>query len=105
MELRQYTNVILKWWWLILLSVILSTTSSYLATRAMPRTYQTRTTVMVGQALSNPNPDSYEFYTGEVLAQSYADLGKREPVLRATLDALGLPWDWRDLQGRVSTRI
>jgi len=105
MELRQYVNVLLKWWWMILASVIVAGGASYVGTRAVPRTYLSRTTLMVGQALQNPNPTQAEFSTGQVLAQSYADLTRREPVLRATLEALGLKWQWVVLKDMVSTRV
>jgi capsular exopolysaccharide synthesis family protein len=105
MELRQYINVLIKWWWLILASVLVASTASLLGTLAIPRTYQSRTTLMVGQALQNPNPSQSDFYTGQSLAQSYADLVKREPILRAALQTLGLDWDWMALQGMITSRV
>jgi len=60
---------------------------------------------MVGQILQNPNPSQSEFYLGQALAESYADLAKREPVLRATLESLGLKWNWATLQGMVTSRV
>jgi non-specific protein-tyrosine kinase len=105
MELRQYIQVLIKWWWLLAATVIVTGAASWLATRAVPRTYLSRTTLMVGQTLQNPNPTQAEFSTGQVLAQSYADLTRREPVLRATLQALGLPWQWGVLKEMVSTRV
>jgi non-specific protein-tyrosine kinase len=105
MEFQRYANVLLKWWWLIVASVMVAGVSSYLGVRATPGIYQSRTTLVVGQALQNPNPSESEFYTGQVLAQSYADLARREPVLKSTLEALKLPWDWTVLQGMVTSRI
>ncbi len=105
MELRQYFNVLIKWWWLILASVLIASTASLLGTLATPRTYQSRTTLMVGQALQNPNPNQSDFYTGQALAQSYADLVKREPILRAGLQTLGLDWDWMALQSMITSRV
>jgi polysaccharide biosynthesis transport protein len=105
MELRHYLKVILKWWWLIVAAVIVASVAAYLGSQATPRTYLSRTTLMVGQALQNPNPSQSEFGTAQALALSYTDLVKREPVLRGALDALGLPWDWTVLQGMVSSRV
>jgi polysaccharide biosynthesis transport protein len=105
MELRQYFNVLLKWWWLILASVAVAASSSLVASLSTPRSYQAHTTLMVGQALQNPNPNSTDLYTGQALAQSYTDLVRREPVLRSTLVALGLDWDWGILQGMVTSRV
>jgi polysaccharide biosynthesis transport protein len=105
MELRQYFNVLLKWWWLILASVAVAAGSSLVASLSAPRNYQAHTTLMVGQALQNPNPNSTELYTGQALAQSYTDLVRREPVLRSTLTSLGLDWDWGILQSMVTSRV
>jgi non-specific protein-tyrosine kinase len=105
MELRQYFNVILKWWWLILASVAVAAVSSLAASLSTPRSYQAHTTLMVGQALQNPNPNSNDLYMGQALAQIYADLARREPVLRSALNSLELPWDWGTLQSMVNSRI
>ena len=105
MELRQIVSALLRWWWLLLASMAVAGASAYLGSRSTPRMYMAHTTVMVGQALQNPNPTSSDFYTGQVLAQSYADLAKREPVLRATLSALGLKWDWGYLKEMVTGRV
>ena len=105
MELRQIVSALLKWWWLLLASMVVAGASAYLGSRSTPHLYMAHTTVMVGQALQNPNPTSSDFYTGQVLAQSYADLATREPVLRAALDALGLTWDWGYLKGMVTSRV
>ena len=105
MELRQYVNILIKWWWLIVVSVLVASVAAYIATKATPYTYQSRTTIMVGQVLSNPNANQTDLYTGEALAQSYSDLAVREPTLQATLNAVGLTWDWTVLQGMVQSRV
>jgi capsular exopolysaccharide synthesis family protein len=105
MELRNYFNVILKWWWLIVAAVVVAGMAALAGSLATPRTYLSRTTLMVGQALQNPNPSQSEFGTAQTLAQSYTDLVKREPVLRGALDALNLPWNWVVLQNMVSSRV
>ncbi len=58
MELRHYASIMLKGWWLIVTSVIVAGVASYLGARSTPRTYQSRTTIMVGQVLQSPNPSS-----------------------------------------------
>ncbi len=104
MELRQIFSTLFKWWWLIVVSVAVAAVSSYLGTRSMPKTYLAHTTLMVGQALQSPNPSTSDFYTGQTLAQIYADLAQRERVLKSTLDALGLPWEWTALKSMVIAR-
>lgn len=105
MELRQYVNVLLKWWWLIAAAVVVAGVSAFLGSLVTLKQYQSRTTLMVGQTMQNPNPSSSDLYTGQALAQSYGDLIKREPVMRATLTALGLDWDWATLQSMVQSRV
>src|SRR5512143_223539 len=105
MELKHYFSVLIKWWWLIVASVVIASVASYLGTLATPRQYMSRTTLMVGQSLQNPNPDQSQLYMSQALAQSYTDLVKREPVLRGTLEALKLDWDWQLLQSMVTARV
>jgi len=104
-RLEQYVTILLKRWWLIAASVIVAGVSGYVGMRVMPRPYRSHTTLMVGQILPGPNPSLSQLYTGQMLAQNCVDLAKREPVLKATLEALKLPWDWQVLQGMVTARV
>lgn len=92
MELRQYFNTVRKWWWLIALSVLVATVSSFLATRQQPPIYSAKTTLMVGRTIENPNPTGNEVWLGQQLAQTYAEIAKRQMVQQATQEALGLTW-------------
>lgn len=92
MELKQYVQPLRKWWWLILLATLIATTASYLVTRQQPPIYRTRTTVLVGNTIENPNPSGYEVYLAQQLANTYADIVMRENVRRAVMAALGLQW-------------
>lgn len=96
MELRQYMSVIWKWLWLILLGTAVATGLSYYTSRSMPPIYQASTTVMVGQSLRNTNPNTQDMWTSERLAQTYAEMVRRQPILQGVLDALGLgiPYEW-----------
>jgi capsular exopolysaccharide synthesis family protein len=105
MELRQYFAVIWKWLWLIALATAVAAGSTYLATRDQAPIYRTKATVMVGQVISDPDPTNVDFYTGQQLARTYADLVKREPVMQATVDALGLTMGWQSLAGRTSVQV
>ena len=104
MELRQYFNIIWKWLWLIVLAMLIAAGASYLASRAAMRIYQTKTTLLVGQGTQNVNLNSYDLYIGQQLAQTYAELVRREPVLKGVVETLGLNRDWTSLAGQVSAR-
>jgi non-specific protein-tyrosine kinase len=89
-ELKDYVRPLRRWWWLILAAALIATTAAYLVTRRQPPIYSTRTTVMVGNAIDNPNPNGYEFYLTQQLANTYADIASRENVRSAVQEALGL---------------
>ncbi len=90
MELKQVIAPLRKWWWLVVAATLVAAVSSYLATRQQPPIYGTRVTVMVGSAIENPNPNGNEVWLTQQLANTYADMAKREPVRQATMAALGL---------------
>ena len=92
MEFKRYISPLIKWWWLILASTTVAVLASIYAVSQQLPVYQARTTLMLGQAINNPNPTGNEFYLGQQLAQTYADLAKRDPVKDATMEALGLDW-------------
>jgi succinoglycan biosynthesis transport protein ExoP len=105
MELQRYVAVVWRWLWLIVLATGVAAGSTYLATRDQPPVYRTTATVMIGQLIQDPNPSSMDFYAGRQLASTYADLVKREPVMQATADALGLTTPWQSLAGEVDVTI
>jgi len=105
MELRQYASVIWKWLWLIVLSTVVAATFSWLAAKDQPPIYETSTTLMIGQTIEKVNPNYSDFYTSERLAQTYSELIKREPILKATARALGFEDQWRSLQSQVAVNL
>ena len=92
MELRQYFNTIRKWLWLILLATLVATVSSFIATRKQPPIYSAGTTLVVGSTIENPNPTGMDIYLGQQLAQTYAEIAKRDAIKVATMKALGMSW-------------
>lgn len=92
MELRQYFDTLRKWWWLMVLATLVAVVASFLATRSQPPQYSSKTTLMVGRTLENPNPTGNDIWLGQQLAQTYAELVKRDVVRESTMQALGLTW-------------
>ncbi len=92
MELKDYLVSLRKWWWLVVTATLVAAASSFLVTRQQPPVYRTHTTVMIGSAIENPNPNGNEFWLTQQLASTYADIVNREPIRAATMAALGLTW-------------
>jgi len=105
MELREYASILWKWAWLIVLATAVAGVSSWLAVKDQPAIYQTSSTLMIGQAIESADPSYQDFYTSERLAQTYSELIKREPILRATAAALGFEEQWRSLRGQVAVSL
>jgi len=105
MELRQIASTLWKWAWLLILATAVAAASSWWVVKDQPPIYQTSTTLMVGTTIQQVSPDYSEFYTAERLAQTYSELIKREPVLKATAAALGFESDWRALRGQISASL
>lgn len=103
MELREYWNILKRWWWLMVACVVVAAGSSYVGTRGMPRIYQATTTVMVGQTLQQSNPTSGDLWISEQLAQTYAQMVQRQPILGGAAQALGL--EYTPAPDTVSTRL
>jgi polysaccharide biosynthesis transport protein len=90
MELRQYWTLFLKWWWLFLLCAVVGGGSAYLVNANEPPTYQASTLLIIGGSVDSASPSSYEMFTSQRLAQTYAELIKTRPILEATQQSLGL---------------
>ncbi len=102
MELRHYINIVWKWAWLLVLSVAIAAGSSYYASKAATPLYRTKTTMMIGSVIDDPNPNTSQIYTSQQLAYTYIQLARREPVLKGAIDSLGLQMNWGALAGQVS---
>ena len=92
MELTGYLKTIWKWLWLILLSTGVAASFSFLAVRNQPPIYQAKTTLIVGQALNQAEPSSYDIYLAQNLAQTYTEIARRQKVQEATMEALDVDW-------------
>jgi polysaccharide biosynthesis transport protein len=90
MELKDYLRPLRKWWWLIVLATLVAAVSAYFAMRQQPPIYRTRTTLMVGTAIENPNPNGNEFWLSQQLANTYADIVKRDNVRAAVMQRANL---------------
>jgi uncharacterized protein involved in exopolysaccharide biosynthesis len=105
MELGRYFDIIKRWWWLMLVSVALAAGASYVYSEQQPRIYASRTTLMVGSGIQNPNPNERELGLSRTLAEIYAQLVLREPIMQAVVDKLGLDMSSEQLASMVQTNV
>lgn len=92
MEINAYLRPLVRWWRLIAIVTILAVVSSAVSVFLQPDLYVSRTTLVVGTTILDPNPDAGQIYIAQQLASIYADMAKREPIQVATMEALGIDW-------------
>ncbi len=89
---NAYIRPLIRWWRLILSAAVLALVASAISTLFQPNLYVSRTTLVVGTTILDPNPDSGQIYVAQQLAQIYSDMALREPIQLATMDALQINW-------------
>jgi|SRR3990172_3501484 len=104
-ELRRYITIVIRWWWLIILAVAAASTIGYEVSRRQPRVYQASTTVIVGQSIQIANPDTRDIQASQLVAQTYADIVRRQPVLQGAVERLNLNETWQALRQRVQSNL
>lgn len=102
MELRQIIRTVWKWLWLIVLATVIAAMASFIASSAAVPLYATRTTIMIGRSIQNPDPNSADLWTGQQLALTYIQLVKREPIMKAALESIGLQIPWQSIANQVN---
>ncbi len=104
-ELRQYVSIVLKRWWVIALALIVTVALGYGYTQRQPRIYEATASILVGQSIQATDVNRAEIQVSEQLAETYAALARREPVLQGAVEELGLDTNWQSLRGRISAKI
>lgn len=103
MELKEYIAMFRRWWWLLLVGVLVGGGIGYITNRPGEPIYQAKTTLIIGDFIQNGNAG--DLATSQRLAQSYAEMIRREPILRVAIEELDLPMDWTALRGAVNGRL
>ena len=92
MDLNAYIKPLLKWWRLLLIATSIAIVGSSFSVYLQPEVYVSRTTLMIGRTILDPNPDSGQIFIATQLASIYADIANREPIQVKTMEALGITW-------------
>ena len=100
-DLGRWLSVLRSWGWLLLTALVVAGGISYLSSSRVPRTYVSSTTLFVGDVARNPKPGDEDFSASQRLADAYAQIAQRQPVLEGAIRRLGLPIGWEELRRRV----
>ena len=92
MEIKAYIIPLIKWWKLLVAAALVASISSFIVTSLQPSIYSSRTTLVIGRSIEDPNPTTNQFMLDRQLASIYADLANRELIKNETMSALGITW-------------
>jgi len=81
MELRRQIAVLRGSFWLLVASILLAGGAAYLVSSTLPKVYEARVTLIVGQSTQAANPDLNQLLASQRLSQTYADLATTTPLL------------------------
>jgi non-specific protein-tyrosine kinase len=87
MELRQQLRVLRTRWWLLLAGVLVTGAAAFLVSSSLPKVYEGRATLLVGQSVQTSNPDINQLLASQRLSQTYAELAVAGPQLRRVIAA------------------
>ena len=104
-ELSRVLGIIKRRLWLLVLLVVICATAGYAASRLQKSVYQATSTVMVGQILTAPELDRQNILASDLVAVTYKEMIRRQPVLQGVVNSLSLNQSWQKLKKQVSVDI
>ncbi len=101
MDLRRQIAIIRPWLPLLVLSVLFASAVAFLVSSVLPKTYEAKTTLIVGQALRDSNSDINQLLVSEQLSSMYATAATKQSVLDAVIAKLKLDTTTTELAKHV----
>jgi len=89
-DLRRQIAIVRAWLPLLVASVVLSATAAFAVSSVLPKAYEAKSTLIVGQLLSAVNPDYSQVLVSQRLSTTYAAVATKGPTLDSVIQRLGL---------------
>ena len=89
-ELRRQIAIIRAWFPLLVVSVVLAAGVAFVVSGQLPKAYEAKATLVVGQSLSAVNPDYTQVLVSQSLSTTYATVATTRPILEKVITELGL---------------
>jgi succinoglycan biosynthesis transport protein ExoP len=94
-EVSTLLRTLWRWSWVILIAVALSGGTAFLASRYERRYYIARASLMIGNSFESARPDQNAAQLNAALGNFYAELARRERILKPVQESLGLTFSWQ----------
>lgn len=102
MDWRRQLRLLRRWLPLLVGAAVGSGLVAFTASGFIARTYEARTTLIVGQSLSAVNPDYSQLLASQRLSATYAQLATTRPIVEQVMGQLGVPGTVTELRRRVT---
>ncbi len=102
MDLRSQLSVLRSHIRLLIVGVLIGGVTAFAVSAALPKTYDSSATLIVGQSLSSTNLSSDQLLASQRLSQTYTTIATTRPILQGVIDSLKLGVTVDDLRPRVS---
>jgi polysaccharide biosynthesis transport protein len=89
-DLRRQIAVVRAWLPLLVASVLLAAGAAFVLSSLLPKVYEAKATLIVGQSLSAVNPDYNQVLVSQRLSTTYAAVATKRPMLDTVIKHLGL---------------
>ncbi|MGC8801500.1 MAG: lipopolysaccharide biosynthesis protein [Chloroflexus sp.] len=93
-DIWSYIQIMLRWWWVSLLAAMVAAGSAQIVALRQPDYYISRITLRVGDTLSTATPDPQTISLTNTVAGFYAEMAKREVILKPVVEKWSLPFPW-----------
>jgi succinoglycan biosynthesis transport protein ExoP len=100
-DLRRQFAIVRAWFPLLVVSVVLAAGAAFAISSVLPKVYEARARLNVGQSLSAVNPDYNQLLVSQRLSTTYAEIATTRPILEAVIQQLDLGVSADQLLGRV----
>ena len=105
MDLRRQMAIIRTWLPLLVASVVLAAIAAFVVSSLLPKAYEAKATLIVGQSLSSSNPDYNQLLVSQRLSATYAAVATKRPMLESVIKQLHLGMSAEDLAKNVRADV
>lgn len=102
-DIRRYANLLWHWAWLIVILTALATAVGYYLSRSQTPQYRASATVLISE--SRTVNEYANILASQQLAQTYAELMVKKPVLTKVKEELGLSLSLESLKSSISVDV
>jgi non-specific protein-tyrosine kinase len=100
-DLRRLIVTARTWLPIMIVAALLTGAGAFVVSSLQQKVYESKATLIVGQALSATNPDYTQLLVAQNLSTTYAAIAKTRPILDAVIAELGLEETSEALAERV----